>query len=366
MGNASLVYVGDVQHSHYNSYSSSTSKALMTQVSKCVLVVTCATVILIFGLMVLPPSYRVDRKPAPAMLKKNCCEIAVKAAIEDLCHQDGPKILKECSCKDYMLCKLIVVTALSSNHYRESKDFFRSVLSEFPDLKIIVYDLGLAGNEANAIHSYCNVREVRKFNFALYPPHTKNLQTYAWKPFIVEQVSEEYELIFYCDASCRMQANFTESLPRLIQFPIMPARRLGHSVVRTTHDGMLEYLTPHLKRPWMVNVFPIGVEATGLLFLVTNMLKDKILTPWVDCAKHVKCIAPQGAKLWPCYFNSLPNTSYVDCHRFDQSAINVILIREFGSDLSRILGLKKEKFVKVVRKATADYDTSYSRACGIR
>jgi hypothetical protein len=321
---------------------------------------------LLVGLLILLYSTKV-RTPVRTRVSP-CCNTASKNKIEDFCHLDVivPEFLKEnCSCRDYMLCKLVVVTALSSNHFRESQDFFGSVLSKLPNSKVIVYDLGLTWTQVNIIQSYCNVLEVRKFDFARYPPHTKNLFTYAWKPFIIKEVSEEYELLFYCDASCRIKNTFTTYITRLIKFPLLPATWLHHSVVRTTHDGMLKYLTPHLTRAWMVEVLPNGIQATGFLLLVNQILKERILTPWVDCAEHVDCIAPQGAKLWPCNFNRLPNTSYVGCHRFDQSALNLILIRELGLSFQNAVN-DHVSLVNVLRHITADYNNQESRDCGIK
>jgi hypothetical protein len=300
------------------------------------------------------------------MLGENCCETASNNPVEELCRLDaiGLEVLKGCSCRDYMLCKLVVVTALSSNHFKESTDFFGSVLSKLPDSKVIVYDLGLTEKQVNAIQSYCNVLDVRRFNFTRYPPHTKNLFTYAWKPFIIKEVSEEYELLFYCDASCRIK-DISKYIPGLIQYPLLPATWVDHSVVRTTHDGMLKYLTPHFNRAWMVEVLPNGIQATGFLLLVNQILKERILTPWVDCAEHVECIAPQGATLGPCNFNRLPNTSYVGCHRFDQSALNLILVREFGLSFQNAVD-DHVSLVKTVRQATVDNRNSKSRDCGIK
>ena len=149
---------------------------------------------------------------------------------------------ENCSCIEYMLCKLVVVTALSSSHFEESLEFFRFVYANFPATKVIVYDLGLTENEVRRLQSYCNVLEVRKFEFAKYPPHTKDLMTYSWKPHIVYDVSKEYELFIYCDASCRITKAFIKHLPELHQYPLLPKVRGSYSILRTTHDGMLKYV----------------------------------------------------------------------------------------------------------------------------
>jgi hypothetical protein len=265
-----------------------------------------------------------------------------------------------------MLCKLVVVTGLSKTHFKESQDFFGAVLSKLPGSKVIVYDLGLTANQVNTIQSYCNVLDVRKFNFTRHPPHIQNLFTYAWKPFIIKEVSEEYEVLLYCDASCRMKSTFTAYIPRLIKFPLLPATWVDHSVVRTTHDGMLKYLTPNLTRPWMIDVLPHGIQSGTLLMLANKVLKERVLTPWVDCAEHVECIAPEGALLRPCNFRRIPNTSYIGCHRYDQSALNLILIREFGLSLRNKYLLEEKWLFYANRRPTFNYNNSESRYCGIK
>lgn len=63
---------------------------------------------------------------------------------------------------------------------------------------------------------------------------------------------------------------------------------------------------------------------------------------WVDCALHTDCIAPRGSTRGGCkkgiYKNpKLLGEVYVGCHRYEQSAINMILLREFGLDATRPL-----------------------------
>ena len=63
-------------------------------------------------------------------------------------------------------------------------------------------------------------------------------------------------------------------------------------------------------------------------------MKFKFLNYWVDCALHQECIAPHGSNLWPCDFKLGNKTKgagvYIGCHRYDQSALAMILIRECG------------------------------------
>jgi len=236
----------------------------------------------------------------------------------------------------------MIVTAFSSNHFKESLDFFGSVHKELPQVKMIVYDLGLTASQMQSIKGYCNVQEVRKFKFEKYPSHTKDLFKYAWKPFIIKEISEEFELFLYCDASCRIKRAFREFLLNVTKFPLVPNCMLGKgsAVLRSTHDGMLKYF--NASRDELLEVVPQGGFPGGIqLIWVSKMWKEKILTPWVDCAMHLECISPAGAKLSGCNFGTKPSSAYVGCHRYDQSALNVIMGKEFEASLLTIFRMPK-------------------------
>ena len=66
-------------------------------------------------------------------------------------------------------------------------------------------------------------------------------------------------------------------------------------------------------------------------------MKEKFIEPWLDCALHVECIAPKGSKGWPCGHIINHDGHYIGCHRYDQSALNLILAREFGPEVAMIV-----------------------------
>ena len=68
------------------------------------------------------------------------------------------------------------------------------------------------------------------------------------------------------------------------------------------------------------------------LMLANDIMKEKMIQPWAGCALLQECIAPAGATLFGCHGNGSKhkNWRYIGCHRFDQSALNVILTKEFG------------------------------------
>jgi hypothetical protein len=55
---------------------------------------------------------------------------------------------------------------------------------------------------------------------------------------------------------------------------------------------------------------------------------------WFLCALHVDCIAPTNDLY--CKFATGPNryAYYANCHRYDQSALNVLLVNHFVKQLS--------------------------------
>ena len=100
----------------------------------------------------------------------------------------------------------VLVTAASENHFDETRALFENVhltlLSKYPDLKIIFYDLGLRKLSSKLLQKYCKC-EVRKFPFTEYPQHIRTLSSYTWKPIIVQLVLKEHEFVIWVDASIR-------------------------------------------------------------------------------------------------------------------------------------------------------------------
>ena len=231
----------------------------------------------------------------------------------------------------YLYDRLVVVTAFSDNHFEEAKDMIASMQTCLPDKKIIVYDLGLTSKKKEEVYKYCNV-ELRSFPFEIYTqPHVKELTTYAWKPIILKLVSQEYDVIMYGDASLRMKlCNISQALEHLLNFPFLDLHPIRHRAIEFTHDGMVKYLHYPERRK---DIAQLGtLQATCFLIWANSAMQEKFIDPWLDCALHQECMAPEGAILNPCHFTMVHDGRYVGCHRYDQSALNLILAREFGVD----------------------------------
>ena len=234
---------------------------------------------------------------------------------------------------DAMYQRLVVFTAFSSNHFREAQDMIGSVQKYLPHTKIIVYDIGLSTEERGKVAKYCNV-EFRMFDFSKYPPHVKNIKNYAWRPFMLQELAQEYDVILYGDASLRLTGyNISKALECLLDFPFLDAKSAQKPIIALTHEKQIEYFNFPPSRQYMAHWRT--VQATAWFLLVNDLTREKIIAPWVDCVAHEECVAPKGATKENCDFDLLKsnNGSFVGCHRFIQSALNIILVREFGLEI---------------------------------
>ena len=225
------------------------------------------------------------------------------------------------------------MTAFSSSHYREALDMVGSVQKYLPHTKIIVYDIGLSTPERGKVAKFCNV-EVRSFDFKKYPPHVKNIKNYAWRPFMIRELAEEYDIILYGDTSLRMIGyDISKALESLLDFPFLDVMPSAFPIIALTHQGQIDYLKFPPSRQYMAQWET--VQATAWLLLVNDLTREKILAPWVDCVAHEECVAPKGATKGHCNFELTKRNdgSYIGCHRFIQSALNIILVREFGLEI---------------------------------
>ncbi len=242
------------------------------------------------------------------------------------------------------------MTATSSNHFRESHNLIGSIQQEMPGAKVIIYDLGLIASQVTEVHKMCNV-ELRPFNFQKYPAHVTphTLMNYAWKPLIIREVSLEYEIVVWSDTSIRFHASlkkhifpyFLTTNLTLVGIPfrksLLSTTKNSHNIAQVTHDASIAYF--NLTRTALTRLPPI--QCTFLTFWMSNDSVEKVVKEWAECAMHELCIAPEGATvgnfgICKKEFGGPEATHYSGCHRFDQSALNLILYKHYGRGLAEI------------------------------
>ena len=275
-----------------------------------------------------------------SILQTACCieseALTVQMIIQNSSNCSKKVILKsvQCNCESLIVCKLIIVSAISDNHFEEATDFIASVQAYMPKSPIIMYNLGLSEKNKKNLSSYCDVK-VRDLNFRMYPKHVQNLGTYAWKPLIINEMYKEEngKVIFWGDASCRVRRSITPLFPRFSNFPIIPGVSDIHFFISTTHDGMMKYLRLNKTRKDYASIGK-SLQANVIMLWLDQTLQERFLKFWVDCALHEECIAPKGAIVYPCDWKEMKIGGYA-CHRYDQAAYNAILTREFGFDFMK-------------------------------
>lgn len=226
------------------------------------------------------------------------------------------------------------VTAVSSNHLEELLKHLDNFQQFVPKKKLIVYDLGLTGDEVYTLKKIDYV-EYRKFDFSVYPKHVRNLDSYAWKPLIIQQVLAEQGGVMWMDSSVNIMKPYTKVLEHMVNnssgflYYLVPN---GHSILSATHPKMFEYLP-------MKNVNETKMmqpQANG--FLVFNTLETrKFIFKWVIlCSLVQDCIAPKGSTK-RCQFKSSVERNAGGCHRYDQSMFSILLTNKFSPDTERYI-----------------------------
>jgi len=240
-----------------------------------------------------------------------------------------------CGCEEVIACKMIVITAFSDDHFEEAKDFLGSMQTHMPLTNVLVYNLNLSEDKRDYLNSLCNI-EVVDFDFSKYPDFISDLNKYSWKPLIVNEVASQgtYEVVMWCDASCRLHQPLYPILPRLIKYHLIPGPTSHLTFISTVHEGMKKYLNVKQNRSELAKLGS-SLQANAIILWSCEKFRKKFLDHWVDCALHEECISPEGAQTDHCTMFHMVEGQYMNCHRYDQAAYNSILTREYGMEFMK-------------------------------
>ena len=266
-----------------------------------------------------------DVKLATFLEQSDQCQERVVVTEEDV----------TCGCEEVIACKMVVVTAFSDNHFEEAKDFLGSMQTHMPLTNVLVYSLNLSEDKLDYLNSLCNIKVV-DFEYSKYPEFVSDLNKFSWKPLIVNEVVSlgSYEVVMWCDASCRLHQPLYPILPRLIKYHLIPGPTSFLTFVSTVHDGMMKYLHIKQNRSELAKLGS-SLQANAIILWACKEFRKNFLEHWVDCALHEECISPDGAQKDHCTMFHMVEGQYMGCHRYDQAAYNSILTREYGMDFMR-------------------------------
>lgn len=92
-----------------------------------------------------------------------------------------------------------------------------------------------------------------------------------------------------------------------------------HSTNAVTNPGMLKTIPTNQKQ------FKTSPHVSMSAMMLHNRpdIQTNLMRPWMACAIEEECMAPTGSK-WKCYFD-FTGMEYARCHRYDESALNILL-----------------------------------------
>ena len=158
---------------------------------------------------------------------------------------------------------------------------------------------------------------------------------------------QTYSGVYWLDSSGRVTtSNFTDLLSQVQQtHGGLLLTSTGHATFPVTHEQMYKYL-------------PISMEVVKeqeqreatLLFYRTKEMMTHVL-PWLAfCALEERCIAPTKGRFCSFHSGAERNTHYANCHRFDQSAVNILMLNYLNSSSSKFYA--NQRTVKIERFST--------------
>ncbi|XP_023706719.1 uncharacterized protein LOC111864022 [Cryptotermes secundus] len=181
------------------------------------------------------------------------------------------------------------------------------------------------------LQGHCNSSRCSVINFELsfFPSHVEEERLHAFRPLIIQDALNKAGAVLFLESDQRLVTGHLE--------PLIQQALGGAGVVSwATH-----YATSSLTHPKMFDYFQTKVdsffflpmvESTVLLFYNLPGVHNGLMLPWVQCALTPDCILPIGAQSGGCRFNKKPQYRYSGCHRYDGSALNIVLGLKFGFD----------------------------------
>nr|KAI8757246.1 hypothetical protein BgiMline_010761 [Biomphalaria glabrata] len=249
---------------------------------------------------------------------------------------------------------VIILSASSANHYAEMQAMFQNlhtvVYPNMANFTMVLFDIGLTKEQRLKTESKCKCHVVT-FPVHLFKAYMKNNICYAWKPLIVlASIVKARKYLVYQDASVRWMNNFHITFDR--------ANIYGHQMLRyiksirttlNTYPQMFQYME---EDPCTFMPYP---EINGAPMLHKNdpLVIKTVLEPWARCALEESCICPVEPK--KCIRCIRDNFTIHRCHRFDQSAITLIMGKMYGDDVYRFIVPDGKLRVRIEREHKANY-----------
>ncbi|XP_064639151.1 uncharacterized protein LOC135494797 [Lineus longissimus] len=257
--------------------------------------------------------------------------------------------------------KPTMVLPLSNRRYEEGLDTIESAQRHLPRDKIMVYNLGLTSKQKSTLVRLCNVRLI-EFPFRKFPPYVRLLMKFHWKPILLQLALNEYGSVLWLESSTRLTTgDLSQAIKEAKETGIkIFGIKHAYSTYSVTHPGMLKYLPTNMRR-----LKVSGQTQTAPMIIYHTKDIERKFTKWlVLCGLERFCLAPLLSKR---RCNGLKTNKaskharYLNCHRFDQSAINILLKNMFDYDTSKFIS--KHSF-SVLKRGPAKHSKNLKYCIG--
>jgi hypothetical protein len=188
---------------------------------------------------------------------------------------------------------MVLVSASDSSHVRSLCNWLRSAARHEPDTETLVYDLGLAPAERDALRA-CHPRvTLRKFEYQNYPAFfdvKTNAGEYAWKPAIIHEVMVSSQApVCWMDAGNLITAPLARLRRILAKYGFYSPRSSGR-IRDWTHPATLRALGYPPSRLGRRNL-----NGACIAFDCAHAGAQALLEAWYRAALEREIIAPAGS-----------------------------------------------------------------------
>ncbi|CAI9720526.1 Hypothetical predicted protein [Octopus vulgaris] len=218
----------------------------------------------------------------------------------------------------------VIASGVEPGQYKQVIDLLESVHRYLPHSLLILYDLDIDSSENVMLKKHCNNTKsciLTPFDFKRYPSHLKDLSTKSYRPLCIQEILNRYGGVIWADSSEHFITNKMNQSVTQAQTIGLVAWTIKEPTSSLTHPKMFQYFKTKPENYY----FHRAVESSHLIVFNLDRIHHELMLPWVRCALTQECISPTGAQNVGCNYQRKPLFRYSGCHRYDMSALNVIL-----------------------------------------
>uniref|UniRef100_A0A0B7AWZ8 Uncharacterized protein n=1 Tax=Arion vulgaris TaxID=1028688 RepID=A0A0B7AWZ8_9EUPU len=212
------------------------------------------------------------------------------------------------------------VTAGSHSTYHATIKFIHSVQYFYPQHKIAIYDIGLTSDERTFIESLCNTVLTSLF-LQLWPENLYKIRHRIWRPLLLQFAVVKFGHCVYIEPGRFIYRQLiNDYLDRSrVHGVIVGGKQAKHSTYFVTNPYMYTFIATDERKLLKTPHFEFNL----IILHNTKRVQHYFMRYLLACTLQEYCITPPGAQ--PNCDKYGGSKKYGRCHRYDESAINLIL-----------------------------------------